>query len=1329
MKNNGLFSSLFIDELKASITLDDATQGRMATLAQTWRSRNTQDTESLWDSFMKQALGYLEFVPPSSPTAPNVYPLYEDWGFAEYISVLCLVPPGTEIDDTSVGRFYPAKLLAQLKQRKLNWGILTDGARWRLYSTKSSRPYEDYVELPLAEALEGSDEAEYGLFERFFHKDSFIAEETSRDESVGIYKCRLDHDRDQSEQALEERVKKPFLAQVDEVLQYICNGFIFDTQKSGEEYTEAERAEIFESAVKLIYRCLFLFYAEARRLLPTDPEKADLYRRHSIQSLCTEAHKFRWGQRRDTDQYDLWKHLKGLIGAVNDGDPEYGIMGYDGGLFDDEEEWFLGQHQMRNDFLSRALYLLSFVEPYDNESDGEYVIPYEDLEVRHLGELYENILEYTVLLADADRIRRRTQKGMEILLASQTTKKAGDTLIKKGDVYFGESALERKQTGSYYTPESLVRFLNEKTIAQPLRKTFEKEYRNRFNDFLEQAQKGYDTGTRRGAAQSAAALVERFTEEEVLQFKVCDPAMGSGHFLVDASNQMAGLVVALLEEVPYVEGMTVSVTSRPNDWRRRITRHCIYGVDLNPLSVNLAKLSLWLNCFAIDHRLTFLDHHLRCGNSLIGIRSLDQLSSIPERKKKSRKKKNLQRLLFDYNDLSSALAESAQNVASITQIDEDDTDTQKAILDEALDATSNLRPMADLFTAYLMNPDIQPDDYKDVFEWLAKRKPVADTLNPALPDILESIESYRDRHYFYHWPLEFPDVFGPDSAGGFDVTVGNPPWGVLQPDTVEFFAPYNPEIKQLKGSELKRTIQEIVSRNPDIGKKWELHKAHAAEEALYCKEDTVYPTMQSGKSDLYRMFSEQVFYVTRKGGRIGIVLPSGFYTDKWATAIRRLYLDETSIQTFYSFENRSPKVFQSVHPQYRFVPLTTVKGSPTKSFRAAFMCHDPGKMSSIEAHAFDLDIESIKRFSPETLSFFEFENQAQMSAAKRISSAGPLIGEDNNLWRLELFLEFSFNAHQQKLPFLRGSDGLPLIEGKMIWQYDLFYASWNEDRQSFQQNFGTSDPIVLPKYRIDENSALANFAGRRAFAEKDRYDYLQYRIGFRDVAESKNERSAIATVVPPHIFCVETVKTIRPLPPLRLLFTVGVWNSFVFDFYARLKVDNHFNFHDVVTFPLPRLSDDDKFMNAIAWRVGRLVAVTDSFANLWASLFSDMTAPAIAYRYSEASTLNYGPSHEREIRVRLQDEFEKLTQEWGPHCGVHDRLSDRRDIGDRAQLRAEIDAYVAHLYGLSRDEFAYILDTFFVLKGKEKKAFGEFMSKRKCLEEYDRLTPIIEDMK
>jgi len=571
MKNNGLFSSLFIEELKGTVSLDDAARGRMATLTHTWRVHEVLTGETVWDSFLKQAVSYLQFVPPARADEAGVYPLFEDWGYKDCISVLYLVPTKEEIDLAEVGRFHPAKLLFHLEKRKLTWGILTNGNRWRLYSTKSSRPYEDYIELELARTLEKSDEGEYGLFERFFHKDSFVARE-KYDDTPGFYTCRLDRDRGQSEEVLESKVKKPFLAQVDEVLQYICNGFIFDTRKPGEEYTEEERREIFESAVKLSYRALFLFYAEARRLLPSDPEKAELYRRHSIRAICEEARKFRWGERRDTDGYDLWKHLKGLTNAVNDGDPEYGIMGYNGGLFDDEEECFLRDHQLRNDFLARALYLLAFVEPYDNEKAHEYAIPYEDLEVRHLGELYENILEYTVMLADADRIRRRTKKGFEILLASGRKKQPGDTLIKKGEVYFGESALERKQTGSFYTPESLVRFLNEKSIVAPLRQAFEQKYRTRLDEFLKEARGGIDPGTQRGAAESAAALIGRFAEEEMLCFAVCDPAMGSGHFLVDAANQMAAVVISLLAEVPYIEGMSCGVSNSPNVWRRLITR-------------------------------------------------------------------------------------------------------------------------------------------------------------------------------------------------------------------------------------------------------------------------------------------------------------------------------------------------------------------------------------------------------------------------------------------------------------------------------------------------------------------------------------------------------------------------------------------------------------------------------------------------------------------------------------------------------------------------------------------------------------------------------------
>ena len=1045
MKNNGLFSSLFIEELKDSVKLDDAAQGRMATLAQTWRTRDTQDTESLWESFLKQALSYLEFVPPGNPTAPSVYPLYEDWGFTDCISVLYLAPPGSDIDNTSVGSFYPAKLLAQLKERKVNWGILTDGANWRLYSTKSSRPYEDYVELPLEQALEESDEAEYGLFERFFHKDSFIAgeaenaEEARQDESAGTYKCRLDHDREQSEQVLEEYVKEPFLAQVDEVLQYICNGFIFDTQKSGEEYTEKERGEIFESTVKLIYRCLFLFYAEARRLLPSNPDKADLYRRHSIQALCEEARKFRWGQRHDTDQYDLWKHLKGLINAVNDGDPEYGIMGYNGGLFDDEEERFLGQHQLRNDFLSRALYLLAFVEPYDNDPEEEYPIPYEDLEVRHLGELYENILEYTAQLADADRIRRRTKKGVEMLLVSQTTKKTGDTLIKKGDVYFGESALERKQTGSYYTPESLVRFLNEKTIVHPLHEIFERKYRQRFNDLLEQASNGHDIGTRRGAAQSAAVLVERFAEDELLKFKVCDLAMGSGHFLVDAANQMAGLLIALLAEVPHVKGMTVSVTSRPNDWRRRITRHCIYGVDLNPLAVNLAKLSLWLNCFAIEHKLTFLDHHVRCGNSLIGIRSLNQLAAIPERKKNGKKKKDNEtaELFPNFKQYAALLAEAGRDVLSISAMDEDETDIQKSVFDNVQQKVSALKPLADLYTSYLMDSGIRPDDYHVLFYSLAKKQKIHNPLNPDLPKILESLDSYQSRHHFFHWPLEFPHVFGTDTMGGFSANIGNPPWNIVKPNSQEFFSDYDPKFRSFKKQEANRVSKKLMADNPAIAEKWEEYCDGFAEQSVYFKEPLSYSALGKGDINTFKLFLEQFFTVLGDGGCMGIVVPSGIYTDQGCQPLREQFFNQSRIKFLYCFENR--RVIFNIHRSFKFVLFGTQKGGSTDRFKCVFMKHDPERLPLIDGNALKMSVKQVKKFSPDTLSVMEFKSQRDIDVTTMIYGDCPLLGEKlKDSWNVKFRSELHMTNASHL--FKSAPTDHPLYEGKMIWFFDSHFS-------------------------------------------------------------------------------------------------------------------------------------------------------------------------------------------------------------------------------------------------------------------------------------------------
>jgi hypothetical protein len=231
---------------------------------------------------------------------------------------------------------------------------------------------------------------------------------------------------------------------------------------------------------------------------------------------------------------------------------------------------------------------------------------------------------------------------------------------------------------------------------------------------------------------------------------------------------------------------------------------------------------------------------------------------------------------------------------------------------------------------------------------------------------------------------------------------------------------------------------------------------------------------------------------------------------------------------------------------------------------------------------------------------------------------------------------------------------------------------------------------------------------------------------YRGIARSTDERTIISTVVPPNRIlevkctCIDVIGEERYK---KILLLPCFFNSFVCDFIFRFKVSANVNMFHIEQFPI---LNNIEIYTFLLIRSARLMCIDKRFSDLWKGVYiSEMAQPSFWY---PKNTLleHYGPAHEIEIRKRLRDEAPTLTQEWGPHCGVYDKLPDRRDTGDRAQLRAEIDAYVAHLYGLSRDDFSYIFDSFPVLKNKEMKAFGEFMSKRKCLEEYDRIEKVLE---
>jgi len=283
---------------------------------------------------------------------------------------------------------------------------------------------------------------------------------------------------------------------------------------------------------------------------------------------------------------------------------------------------------------------------------------------------------------------------------------------------------------------------------------------------------------------------------------------------------------------------------------------------------------------------------------------------------------------------------------------------------------------------------------------------------------------------------------------------------------------------------------------------------------------------------------------------------------------------------------------------------------------------------------------------------------------------------------------------------------VPMYEGKQIWFFD--------------GNFSNQ------QYWI--SCTEAKDYGKKLTYQDGSYSFERPRWGFRKIAAGTNERTLVVSLLPAYVFHGENIIcNENNIDTELVLVELSCMSSFVLDFVLRNKVSATINMFPVMQLPFPEPDQIKSIKYELISRSLRLICVSSEYSSLWNKLFIDMFSQS-NFWYPDPMPI-YGPAHEQEIRRRLRDEAKNLTPDWRSTCGVHDRLQDRRDAGDRAQLRAEIDAYVAHLYGLSHDDFAYILNTFPVLKRKEEKAFGEFISKRKCLEEYDRLMLVMGEKK
>ena len=696
------------------------------------------------------------------------------------------------------------------------WGILTNGKQWRLYHRDTAHKLDVYYEVDLEELVRSGDVARFLYFYAFFRRAAW--------EDGPFSLAQLLRASGEYARGVGDSLK----GQVYEALRHIAQGFL-DYPLNNLTPDAPTLQAIHDNALILLYRLIFILYAEARELLPV--RENEMYRdTYSLFAIARAVAKDRDGHKRLLPTSALlWPRLKELFTIIDKGSPPLHVATFNGGLFDPQKHPFLEQYSVGDDHLQAAIDKLARVK-------GQ-LVDYRDLAVRHMGTIYEGLLEY------------RLQP------CAPTDGWTVDLLTDKG---------ERKATGSYYTPEYIVKFIVERTVGPVLQE----------------------------------AVVGKTTDADVLHailtVNVLDPAMGSGHFLVEATEYIARYLVDL--------GLTQDDTTNEADlayWKRRVVQSCIYGVDLNPLAVELAKLSLWLITVAKDRPLSFLDHHLRPGNSLVGARlSALQQHSVTAAKSARKKKAAVedtsgQTALFADTDFTQRMAVA---VGSMWMIEENEAvsvaqvkEQERLYADLRRQLIGKYGKLADLLTAQQFGLAVPSDLWKPLVDFALGR-----TLGvpKAISDLLVQAEAIAAQERFFHWELEFPEIyfdrFGRplDEDGGFEAVVGNPPY-VRQ----EQLAPYKPYFQ-----------------------------AH-------------YQAF-NGVADLYLYFYERGLQIARQDARMAYISSGTFARANFAASFRQWLPTVAQMETLIDFgENQPFEGAEMVRPSI----VVLRKGAQVDGFRSLFI--------------------------------------------------------------------------------------------------------------------------------------------------------------------------------------------------------------------------------------------------------------------------------------------------------------------------------------------------------------------------------------------------------
>lgn len=983
-----------------------------------------------------------------------------------------------------------------------------------------------------------------------------------------------------------------------------------------EEPDQEELERTYQVALRILYRLLFLAYAEDRDLLPLHTSRA--YREHSLKRMAQRLAEARRRGVEFGDEAFYWSEVRQVWRAVSRGHAEWEVPAYNGSLFAaDAATSPLGALIEEISIPDRAFAPALAELLLDDTQEGEEgPVDFRSLGVREFGTIYEGLLESELSLAETD---------LKVDPTSNAYLPAGpddEVEVAEGDVYLHDRSGARRATGSYYTKSFAVEHLLDRALEPAL-----DEHLGRLDE-----------------------MSEREAGRRFFEFRVADIAMGSGHFLVAAVDRIERRLVSYLARrvLPDVKEelgrlRRTAMENLGEDWagdaiddaqllRRQVARRCIFGVDLNPMAVELARVSIWIHTFVPGLPLSLLDQNLIQGNSLVGIATFEEAAEI---------------LHSGGRNLYSAAAagrlerarEPLDKLALLTDASDAEIKEARELYAQVRRATSEETDLFTILTAARTNEALQKES-----AWGNLATQTEDRKSNYYQDLLRLARQELAGLEVLHFPLAFPHVFLRE-RGGFDVILGNPPWEQPMVKENNFWAMHFPGYKSQSQGDAEGLRRTYYRDRPDLVRRLEREKAGAQALRRFLMTGN-YPGMERGHPDLYQAFVWRFWHlVSPDGGRIGVVLPRSALATKGSGDFRKAILREAESVDLTMLLNSGRWVFE-MEARYTIGLAAITRRDRVSRSRL----HLSGPYSSLEQFREGLVQKPTSFYGSEVETWNDdamlplLPSQESVSVFAQLRTHPRLDLDEPGSFRVRP-IQGDLNATTDKplmdLEAATPPPGFwPVFKGE---SFDL----WAPDTGTY---YGWADPdVLLPHLQAKRERATS----RSAFAEfedswrqdPDTLPCLAPRVAFRDISRATDTRTIRAALLPGRVFL--TNKAPYFLWPRGdesdEAYLLGVLSSRPLDWYARRFVETTVNFFILNPFPVPRPAREDALRRRTVALAGRLAACDERFAD-WARAV-------------------------------------------GVECG---QLSK----ADKQDYISELDAVVALLYGLTAEHLTHIFETF-----------------------------------